>query len=194
MALVVASLAITAPPVPAAAAPGDPCPALAPVEATITVVTVDQPTTEADRNHLAGRVGAVEIDYLSPPGEPLDQSILFARAGLDGRARVTATTVDRSVLVSMRTTTAVVACVDDGTGAFEEVALSDGRLSFTGDPFDDPGTVQVTAGHLAVTLIRHRTERPVIEVALTGTLPPTTAGGDGAPAGDPIGARPPFVG
>lgn len=194
--LVVTALALAALLGPAEGAPVGPCPVTTPIDGTITVATVDEPETEADRNHLAGRIGPMVLDYLSPPGEPLDQSMtaMATQAGLDPRVEVTATMVERSVLVSLRTTAAVVACVDEGGGVFVEVTLSDPRLSFTGDPVDDPGSVRVTAGHVAVTVTRHRTTRPVVEFAVSGALPPGPAVDDGGPRVDPIAARPTFVG
>lgn len=180
-------------PPPAGAAPGDPCPAAAAREAAIDIGTVDQTVPVADRNHLVGRIGAVLVDYLGPPGESLDDSLAAARAGagLGADARITATVGERSVLVGLRPITTVLGCVDDGSGAFEEVALGDPRLAFTGDPTTDPAGVVVTAGYLEVTVTRRRTVRPVVEVALTGQA---TAAGPEIPAGDPVAARPPFVG
>jgi hypothetical protein len=178
---------------PAGAAPGDPCPAAAPVEGTIDVDTIDRPAADPPRNHLTGRIGSDAVDYLSPPGEQLDDSVaaMVSEAGLPPGTPVTATVGERSVLVALHQTTTVLGCVADGAAGFVEVVLTDGRLSFTGDPVVDPGAVQVTTGYLAVTVTRHRTERPIVEIAVAGSVPGGPAVG---PPGDPVRARPTFVG
>ena len=192
-ALLIAALVLL--PGPAQAAPGDVCPSPAPVDGTIDVATVDASAVDGDRNHLAGDVAGIEVDYLSPPGESLDDSIdsVLARYGIPVDVEMATEMIERSVLVSMRRTTEVVACVDDPVG-FVEVELTDPRLSYTGDPITDPGGVRVDAGYLAVTVERLRTRRPVLEFSVSGTVPQVPGGPPPPLAGAPVVATPTFVG
>ena len=189
---------------PVGAAPGDPCPAARPIEGVVDQETVDDNALNAERNHLVWNVGWASVDYLSSPGETLSDSIA-AMAGqatfiVDPDTRFSAETIERSVLVSLRRTADVLACVDGGAGEFVEAELTDGRLLISGDLENDPGNARVSGGYVLVTTTRLRTERPVVEVAVTSTAPTppaaTTPRSDrtAAPAGDPIGAQPPFVG
>ena len=194
-AVVVVIVALVVPAGSAHAAPGDPCPAAAPVDGTIDGDTVDASATDGDRNHLAGDVAGIVVDYLSPPGESLDDSIdsVVAQYGIPVEAEMTTEMIERSVLVSMRSTTQAIGCVDDDPVGFVEVELTDPRLSYTGDPIADPGGVQVDAGYVAVTTERLRTQRPVVECAVSGTVP-QVPGGPPPPAGAPVVATPTFVG